>query len=128
MKHTILLIDDDDTLRNMLKVYLEKHDFSVLEAENGKIGIELYKEHEPDLVITDIIMPDMEGLETIKELKRHDSGIKIIVISGGGRLNPDTYLNMAKQFGVQRTFIKPFHMKDMLAAVKKLTEDSSVNG
>jgi CheY-like chemotaxis protein len=70
----------------------------------------------------DIIMPDMEGIETIRELKQDFADIKIIAISGGGRIDSEDYLHLAKMFGAQRTYTKPFKRKEFLKGVKEILE------
>ena len=120
----ILLIEDESQTRKMLRQMLEGDGYEVIEAPEGEIGIELYKEKQADLVITDIIMPGKEGMETIRELKRDFPDVKIIAISGGGRIDPADYLHMAKKFGAMRTLKKPFKREDLLAAVRDLLQGS----
>jgi DNA-binding NtrC family response regulator len=116
----ILIIDDDVQILNMLRQTLEREGYDVVEASNGKQGIRLYREEPVDLIITDIIMPEKEGIETILELKRDYPDVKIIAISGGGRIGPEEYLDMAEKLGAQRTFIKPVERKQLLNAVRNL--------
>jgi len=84
MPACILVIEDDVQVRALLKKLLESEGYTVLEAENGNIGIRLYHENSVDVVITDLIMPEKEGIETIRELRKIAPQIKIIAISGGG--------------------------------------------
>lgn len=116
----ILIIDDDNQVRGMLRQTLERAGYDVLDAPNGKEGIKLYRQDPADLVITDLIMPEKEGIETIIELRRDFPAVKIIAISGGGRNDPEEYLHMAKTLGAQRTFTKPFERKELLEAVREL--------
>ncbi|MDY6952940.1 MAG: response regulator, partial [Thermodesulfobacteriota bacterium] len=116
----ILVIDDDVQIRRMLRKLLEGTGYEVTEAPDGRQGISLYRQDPCDLVITDIIMPDKEGLETIRELRRDFPHVKIVAISGGGRASPDEYLHMAKSFGAKRTLAKPFDQKELLEAVQEL--------
>lgn len=116
----ILVIDDDVQFRQMLRQMLERAGYEVLEAANGKKGIESYRSEPADLIITDIIMPEKEGIETILELKRDFPDVKIIAISGGGRLTPAGYLDAAQALGVMQIFTKPFNNKEMLEAIEKL--------
>ena len=90
----ILVIDDDKNIRSLLRDFLERDGYEVMEAENGKVGLKLFRENGADLVITDLIMPEKEGIETIRELRRDFSDVKIIAISGGGAIGPETYLQM----------------------------------
>jgi len=116
----ILIIDDDVQILDMLRQTLECEGYEVVDATNGKEGIRLYRENPADLIITDIIMPEKEGIETIIELKRNFPDVKIIAISGGGRITPEGYLSMAKRLGANRTFEKPVERDELLAAVREL--------
>jgi len=120
-KH-ILIVDDDDMLRSYVKELLKLNNYIVSEAADGKEGLREFKENTPDLVITDIIMPDKEGLEIILEMKKKRPEVKIIAISGGGRISPDSYLECAAHFGASRIFQKPFKQKEIITAVKELIE------
>ena len=123
----ILVIDDDDQVRQMLKQMLEREGYEVIDAADGKEGIRLYRNEPTDLIITDIIMPEKEGLETIRELKQDFPDIKIIAISGGGRLDPGNYLEIARKWGVGRTFAKPFDRTELLEAIQQLLDDVTVS-
>ncbi len=115
----ILIIDDDIQIREMLSQMLEKEGFEVAYAENGIKAERIYRKTSVDLVITDIIMPDKEGLETIVELRRDFPHIKIIAISGGGRIGPEPYLKIAKSMGAMFTFVKPIDRKELVDAIRK---------
>jgi CheY-like chemotaxis protein len=119
---SILLVDDDDQFRNMLSEVLTLADYQVQEASGGKRAIELYRHQPTDLVITDLVMPEKEGLEMIVELKRFHPGAKIIAISGGGRGGAQDYLKMATAFGAQRVLAKPFSHAEILQAVSQVLE------
>ncbi len=116
----ILIIDDDDQIRTMLRAMLERSGYTVLEASDGKEGVKLCRDNSCDLVITDLIMPEKEGIETIRELKRDFPDIKIIAMSGGGRVGPEDYLHMAKMMGAQHTFAKPIEREELLGAIREL--------
>ena len=118
----VLIIDDEPYILLMLKKMLEKAGYEVLLASNGKEGMALFEQHAADLVITDIIMPDKEGLEIILEMKRQRPDLKIIAISGGGRISPESYLECATHFGASRVFQKPFKQKELVAAIDELIE------
>jgi CheY-like chemotaxis protein len=120
---TILIIDDSNEFRIIFRDMLRKAGYQVLEASSGQEGIDIYRRTPADLVVTDIIMPGKEGLETILDLKREFPGVKIIAVSGGGFEGPSTYLEGATLIGgVDRTFFKPFAMDPMLKAIKELLE------
>lgn len=118
----ILIIDDDNHVRGMLRQTLERAGYDVLDAPNGKEGMNLYRQDPADLVITDLIMPEKEGIETIIELRREFPDVKIIAMSGGGIIEPETYLRMAKGLGAVRTLTKPIERKDLLEAVREFIE------
>jgi len=118
----ILIIDDDDQFRTMLRQLLERNGYEIKEASGGKEGIKLYRESPTDLIITDLIMPGKDGIETIQEFKKDFPGIKIIAISGGGRLGPQDYLHLAKMLGAQQTLAKPIELPELLKAINELLE------
>jgi YesN/AraC family two-component response regulator len=120
IKKEILIVDDEEQMRLALRRMLEKEGYSVREAENGDKAIRIHREKQADLIITDIIMPDKEGLGTIVELKSEFPDVKIFAMSGGGKNSPDQYLRMAKGLGVDRVFIKPFNREDILSAVAEI--------
>jgi CheY-like chemotaxis protein len=116
----ILVFDDEPSILLMIKKMLEKAGHEVDVALNGKDGMALFEKNKPDLLITDIIMPEKEGLETIFELRRLYPSLKIIAISGGGRIGPDGYLPGAKLMGANAVFTKPLVPKEFLQAVSDL--------
>ena len=118
----ILVIDDDTQIRSMLRRVLEREGYVVEEARDGLEGLRIYRENPADLVITDIIMPNKEGIELIKDLLQEFPGIKIIATSGGGTMAPQLYLGLAEGLGVDQVFAKPFDIKELLTAVKALLE------
>lgn len=118
----ILVIEDDDLVRSLLSIILEKEGYEVVTASNGKEGVEFFLQHSPDLVITDLIMPEQDGIETIIELKKIMPGLKIIAISGGGQVGPGQvgaldYLSVAKTFGACKILSKPIERLDLIAAI-----------
>jgi len=119
----ILVFDDEPSILLMIKKMLEKAGHEVDLALNGREGMELLEINKPDLVITDIIMPEKEGLETIIELRKRYPELKIIAISGGGRFGPEGYLPGAKLLGADLVFQKPLDQKEFLEAVSKLLNE-----
>ena len=119
----ILVIEDDLQMRAVLRQMLERAGYDVEEASNGRVGVSIHRDNPADLVITDLIMPDQEGLETIRELTRDFSDIKIIVISGGGNKVSGPFLSIALELGAHRAFGKPFEMKELLDSVRELLEE-----
>ena len=116
----ILVIDDDPSIQIMLKKMLEKAGHMVDIACNGSEGLDKIECCPPDLLVTDIVMPEKEGLELIFYLRRKNPGLKIIAISGGGRFNYDGYLTSAKHLGADLTFQKPLAHKEFVQAVSDL--------
>lgn len=104
----ILVIDDDKMICDLLRRSLERSGYTVSEASDGQQGLAVHKRTPANLVITDMIMPGMEGVETIMELRRLSPGLKIIAMSGGGMGKGTDYLNLAKKFGAFHTLNKPF--------------------
>ena len=115
----ILIIDDDDQIREMLKLFLEYAGYDVFDAANGKAGMELFYANPPEVVITDILMPEQEGLETIIALHKANPDLSIIAMSGGGHLPPDQYLTFARKLGARHTFFKPVDCSVLLDAVRE---------
>ena len=109
----ILIIDDDTQVLNVLHLALVREGYDVLKASNGKEGIKLHREDPVDLIITDLIMPEKEGIETIRELTAEFPKVKIIAIS-------EDYLPMAKMFGAKRTLAKPIERDELVRAVKEV--------
>lgn len=116
----VLVIDDEPGIRTLLRHALEREGHQVLEAENGRKGMRALRDAAVDVVITDIIMPEQEGFETIFELRRTRPDLKIIAISGGGRRLGLDVLPMAARLGADRTLAKPFKMSAVAAAVAEL--------
>jgi CheY-like chemotaxis protein len=117
---SILLIDDDDSVRAVLCATLTHFGHTVTEARNGKEGLDLYPKSKADLVITDIIMPEKEGLEVVTALRSANPSVKIIAISGGGRTRSSDNLKMARLLGAARVIAKPFSAAELIAAVGEL--------
>ena len=112
----ILVIDDQDSIRALLRTMLETAGHEVIEASNGRMGLELYRRRPSDLVITDILMPELNGLDMIVELTREFLDAKVIAISGSGE--GKNTLDHAKLLGARRTFRKPFSLPQLLTAVR----------
>lgn len=116
----ILVIDDDDLTRGMICNALKKAEFEVLEAANGNEGVQKAQNEKPDLVVTDILMPDKEGIETIMEIKAINSAIKIVAMSGGGTSKNMSFLEMAKKVGAEQVLSKPFKPSALLETINKV--------
>ncbi len=118
-KPNILIIEDSKSLLKYLTQYLEEKGFNIYSANNGFLGISYYETHIPDLVITDIIMPDMDGLEVIMKLKKEYPNCKIIAMSGGGNITSSDYLTQAKLLGAISTLNKPLNNELLLSEIYK---------
>ena len=119
----VLIVEDDKELREMLKISLLRRNFTVLEAENGKEAITHFKPSLTDLVVTDLIMPEEDGLKVVIKLRELKPSIKIIAISGGGKVGPGSYLNLAKALGADAIYSKPFSINDLTAKIEQLLDN-----
>jgi DNA-binding response OmpR family regulator len=117
----LLVIDDDNLVRAALIDMLQTAGFEVVAASNGRLGLELLETTPVDAVITDILMPEQEGLETIREARQRFPDIRILAISGGGAGGGETQLlRFAESFGADQTLSKPFTGSQLVAAVRTL--------
>ena len=121
----ILLIDDDDQLRVAIREQLESVGYEVVSARNGREGIQCYSASPTDLVITDLWMPEHEGLEIVRALRHASPAPKIIAMSGGGRSDDLDWLLVAKKLGAQRVLHKPFRPSDLLGAIQDVLQDEA---
>lgn len=114
----ILIIDDEEPIRFTLRAILQKAGYEIAEATNGEEGLALQREQPFDLIITDIIMPEKAGVETIIDLRSNYPDLKIIAISGGGRTRNLDFLKIAKQYGADKYLTKPFSRDELLAVIQ----------
>ena len=119
----VLIVEDDKELREMLKMSLLRRSFTVFEAENGKDAITHFKPTITDLVVTDLIMPEEDGLKVVIKLRELKPSIKIIAISGGGKVGPGSYLNLAKALGADAIYSKPFSINDLTLKIEQLLDN-----
>lgn len=120
------MIDDDQDVRSCIRNILEHSGYSVLEAENGKVGIDICRHNPVDLVIVDLFMPEKEGIETIIELRKEYADLKILAISGGiPGYGPDHFLHIAQKLGADGTLDKPFNMQQLFSKVENLLTPAS---
>ena len=113
----ILVVDDEQMLRRTLRALLERAGHTVVEAEDGDEGFALFRSQSFDLVLTDIIMPNREGVETIGEMRRHAPDLPIIAMSGGGSRGGELFLELAQKLGATATLAKPIRQAELIAAV-----------
>jgi DNA-binding NtrC family response regulator len=114
----VLIIDDDAMVRNTIWKILARDGLEIVIAGDGAKGLASFRQGRPDLVITDIIMPEKEGIATILEMRRERPDAKIIAISGGGRIGSLDFLSMAKSFGAMAVIAKPFDPDEFLNCVR----------
>lgn len=114
----VLVIDDEAGLRMTIRKMLESAGHEVVEAENGRLGLEAYKKQPPDVVVTDIIMPQKEGIETIRDIRAIAPNVRIVAISGGGRNQNMDFLRIAEKLGANATLPKPFRRDELIACVE----------
>lgn len=114
----ILIIDDEPQIRSMLKLMLERDGYEVAEAPDGREGIKIHRQNPADLIITDLIMPNKDGIGMIIELRKEFPDVKIIAMSGGGLNKPEGYLRGAKKLGAACTLTKPIDRDELLRAIK----------
>ena len=127
---SILIIDDEEDIRDALQMVLQRAGYDVMVAANGSEAIELQRSEPADLIITDIIMPEKDGVTTIKEIRNEFPGTRVIAISGGGgvqsaeympeAITTTAYLAAAKEAGADMVFTKPFERKDLINAIYEL--------
>lgn len=116
----LLIIDDDEGMRKLMVRTLSGPRHRIFEAENGREGLRLMDEHKPDVVITDILMPQKEGIETIREVQERAPQTKIIAISGGGLSHNLMFLDVARAFGADAVLAKPFRPAQLVETVEQV--------
>lgn len=117
---TILIIDDDEALRSVIRRILERSGHLVKEAPDGIRGLALFDVEPVDAVITDLFMPEKEGIETIIELRERSARVRILAISGGARFGPDEPLTDARLLGADAVLAKPFSVEELSEAMEAL--------
>jgi len=120
MKYNILVVDDEPMVREGLKLALEMEGFSTATASNGIEAMKAIRLQKPHLIITDIIMPDSDGIEVICSVREKNPEIKIIAISGGGRISATDHLRVAYQLGANGILAKPFTTEQLLCEINRL--------
>jgi len=116
----VLVIDDDKIVRDLARRMLGLQGYTILEAKDGIEGIDLFHKEKPDVVITDIIMPNADGLEVIRQIKQQNPDAKIIAISGAGQSPDQAYLKHARVFGATASLPKPFQPDQLLSVLDSL--------
>jgi CheY-like chemotaxis protein len=119
----ILVIDDDKSIQIVFKQFLDRQGHTVTLADDGRQGMQVINESAPDLIITDIMMPEMDGLEILLEIRKNNQNIPIIAISGGMRDLPLNFLSQAKLFGARQVLEKPIPLDVLGSAVQRALEE-----
>lgn len=119
----ILVIDDDQPVRQSMEIVLQMYGFDVLTASDGDEGLRAYREHVPAAVITDIMMPGTDGIETIREIRREFPDAKIIAMSGGGRVGNTDFVALALKLGADCGIHKPFDIEKPIELLRTLLGD-----
>ena len=125
LMESILIIDDEPQIRSMIRLILERSGYTVIEASDGIEGIRLFREKPAALIITDLIMPNKDGIGLIIELKKEFPNVKIVAMSGGGLNRPEGYLRGAQKLGAACTLSKPINRQELLRAVKDTLKNES---
>jgi DNA-binding response OmpR family regulator len=120
MQGKVLIIDDDPALLRLMAMAFQAAGFGVVSADNGRKGVRMAGAHRPDLVVTDIVMPDIEGIGAIRAIKQGVRPPKVIAISGAGRSRGADYLSWAKHLGADEVLAKPFRMAELMKISKSV--------
>jgi CheY-like chemotaxis protein len=115
---SILVIEDNTSLRDFYRHVLKREGYEVREASNGAIGVAAYQQAPADLVLCDMIMPELDGLGAIQQLRRLNPAVKVVAVSGGGLRLDEDHLEMARAFGAVATLAKPFGIDTLLESVR----------
>ncbi len=124
----VLIIDDEEDIRSVLKDMLNMSGYEVDSAENGKQAKEFYDKTDYDAIITDIIMPEQDGFEVILDFRNKNQLDRVIAISGGRRTSSEDYLSIANHFGVSSIFSKPPNYKELMAKVDEIVKSHQQKG
>ncbi|MCX7987773.1 MAG: response regulator [Bacteroidales bacterium] len=114
------MVDDEPMVREGLKLALELEGFRTTTASSGMEALKVLRSHKPHLIITDIIMPDSDGIEVICTVREKNPEIKIIAISGGGRISASDHLRVAYQLGANGILAKPFTTEQLICEINRL--------
>lgn len=116
----VLIIDDDAAMRRMMSRVLTDARHQVIEASDGRDGIRKFRAEAPEIIVTDIVMPEQEGIQTIREIRAAGSTVGIIAISGGGGDDGALYLTIAEELGADAVLQKPFRLAELVAVIDRM--------
>lgn len=125
MTYDILVVDDEPMVREGLKLALDLEGHRTITASDGNEAIKAIKQNKPHLIITDIIMPESDGIEVICTVKQKNPEIKIIAISGGGRISAADHLKVASQLGANGVLAKPFTTEELISEINRIFMDEA---
>ena len=115
----ILIVDDEQLIREGLKIALEQEGYLVQIAEDGRDALKIMESYKPDVIVTDIIMPEKDGIELIINIRKTNKDMRIIAISGGGRISAKDHLRIASKLGADCIITKPFSAKELIARIEE---------
>lgn len=121
-KTKILIVDDNDVFLTLLNDFLIQNEYDVLTSSNGLDAKKINSDFNPDIVITDVVMPGIDGIELLMSLRNTNPNVKVIVMSGGNKGHADTYLLLADKLGANLILNKPFELSSLLIEIKKLED------
>ncbi len=116
---TILIVDDDPALRKIVRQMVESAGHAVIEADNGRAALHAFRTQNPEIVISDIVMPQKDGIEMIAELRRESPTVRVVAISGGGRTRNLDVLRLAERAGADVVLAKPFARAELIDAIER---------
>ena len=116
----ILIVDDNTKFLSMLNEFLCENDYIVETSDNGSDALKKFSDFIPDIVLTDIVMPDIDGIELLLNIRKINPTVKVIVMSGGNRGHADAYLHMADKLGANAILNKPFELSELIQKIKKI--------
>ena len=119
-KTRILVVDDNKQLLDLLCEFLTSNEYSVTASNNGKDALQIFGDFNPDIVLTDIVMPNVDGIEVLINIRKENPETKFIVMSGGNKGHGESYLRMAKKLGANIIINKPFELNDLLKQIKSI--------
>ena len=120
----ILIVDDNNKFLDMLSEFLTANGIVVEVSDNGGEALKKFAGFNPDIVVTDIVMPDIDGIELLLQLRKINPDVKVIVMSGGNKGHADAYLHMADKLGANAVLSKPFELAELMQEIKKLEADA----
>lgn len=123
--YRILLVDDEEGVRSLMAGYLRRKGHEVLEASSGRAALRALETEIVDVVVSDINMPDVDGLEVIRAVRKRQPGLPVLAVTGGGMMPGGVLLETAQAMGAMRTLAKPFGLGELLESVEAVVADAA---